>query len=224
MRSTKIKDKEPSIISPPNGVAVGNISAKAVTKSEILNTPITLDGQLRQIASEGSAKSQAQPISTVASIKDRAEQAVVKTLNKLASDPNQQGGGIKSMVAALPAIGPSIAYADAWKLWHQGKANGDEKTMQDARAKCLVAIGYAGLDILLFGTKAIHMVAKLAGAVVVSKNLVAPLLKLQAVRVLSLNKKGQINSIIQSLANREPAKSVAEFLLQQVEPDTSKLA
>lgn len=216
--------KVPSGPSVPAGAVSATTPSPPTGKSVDLNAPLNLDGQFRPIANEDSKEGIAVPMTKFARVKDKAELLLIKALDKLGSNPDQQKGAIKNLVTALPGIGPSIAYAEAWKLWHRGNAMKDEILMQEARAKCLVAIGYAGIEVLLLSTKAIHSVAKVGGAAKFAQKLISPLLKLQAVKAFTHNKKGQVNSVIQALATRESAKSVAEYLLQRVSPQTSESA
>jgi hypothetical protein len=148
-------------------------------------------------------------------VKSDAQAAVRGALDSIAVHPDEQKGAVDQIVRALPGIGPTTQYADAWKLWHNGVLTNDETKKDQARADCISAIGGAGIDITLLGSKIFCGVAK------ATRHVLSPLIG--AKTASALGTEGDLfTTLAKNISKTEPAKSIAEFLLESVAPTAQK--
>ena len=190
-----------------NAVATLGSAALEVGKARVNKT--VGDFRVEAQAAFNTAKEETQAL--YRDVKNDVHSAFLGALDGIAVAPEDRKTAVGEIVRALPGIGPTTRYADAWKLWHTAKLKNDESGLEKARADCLLAIGDAGIDITLLGSKLFCSVAK------ATRHILSPLIGARTARALGTE--GDLfTSLAQTISKTEPAKSIVTYLLDSVVP------
>ncbi|RIL11606.1 MAG: hypothetical protein DCC75_02040 [Proteobacteria bacterium] len=86
-------------------------------------------------------------------LKEGAQEMACIVMESLAStDPKEGDSVLRRIFTAVPVIGTSAKYANAWNRYHTGVEKNDEALKAQGRRECLLAMIDAGVDIAFLGS------------------------------------------------------------------------
>lgn len=136
---------------------------------------------------------------------------------KIAAKPEEQQSTVRELVKIIPGVGEVTRYIDAWKLWNEGVAKNDETLMTKARKECLIALFDLKIDIILLGSTKL---VSAAGRVI--RSITGPVALNRIARGFGLENLDIVEGIAGKVANKHPAKGIAEYILKSVKPHSPK--
>jgi hypothetical protein len=135
-------------------------------------------------------------------------------LEKVAKDPTKEEDTAakvtRMMVLMMPLVGPTKRFADARALFENGKKEGNERKINEARREALLACAEAGLDIGTLG-----LVGSRVDVIATGADKALTLLKAtRAINVLASEDMKGLDGLLDKLLEIEDVRAAADTVLE----------